>query len=623
MRPPLFCPEDSFVRTHLRFVIFASMLLCVAAVASDAPRVTKVDPPNWWTRFTPEVMLLLSGQNLSQASVSTSSPGITVTRTQPGASDHYLFVWLTVNSSAAAGPVSLQVRSSSGGTEIKFPLLSRDADFVPAGISSDDVIYLIMPDRFADGDPNNDRPAKSTGIYDRTQPKAYHGGDLKGIEDHLAYLRDLGVTAVWLTPVWKNTDSDYHGYHVVDFYAVDDHMGSMKDYQHLVDAAHKLGLKVLIDYVVNHTGPNHPWASDPPAADWFHGTPEHHLAAQYNFNGLVDPHASPRAYRAVLEGWFVDKLPDLNPDNPLLEKYLTQNALWWTAIAKLDGFRLDTFPYSSRRSWSEWHKGVREVFPDLYSLGEVADSNPEITSFFQGGRTQFDGIDSGVTTVFDFPLNTAIREVLDHNAPVQRLIDTLRQDALYPHPEKLVTFVGNHDDTRMLRDAGGSKEKLEAAFSLLLTLRGVPEIYAGDEIAMDGGEDPDNRRDFPGGFPADAHNAFTPAGRTPEQQEVFSLVQKLLRLRKEHPALRQGAQTNIGWDNNSFAFVRETANDRMLVVLNNQAQGQQAITIPIEDTVLQNAKTLSCVLGPGQADIQGNTLQVNAPAESVTICEVR
>ena len=611
------------MHTHRWFIIIALLSLCVAAVASDAPRVTKVDPPNWWTRFTPEVMLLLTGQNLSPASVGTSYPGITVRKTQLGASDHYLFVWLTVNPSAAAGEVSLQVRTSSGSTEIKFPLLSRDADFVPAGISSDDVIYLIMPDRFADGDPNNNRPANSSGIYDRTQPKAYHGGDLKGVEDHLAYLRDLGVTAVWLTPVWKNTDSDYHGYHVVDFYAVDDHMGSLKDYQQLVDVAHKLGLKVLIDYVVNHTGPNDPWASDPPAADWFHGTPEHHLAAQYNFNGLVDPHASPRTYRAVLEGWFVDKLPDLNPDNPLLEQYLIQNALWWTEIGKLDGFRLDTFPYSSRRSWSQWHQGVRAVFPDLYSLGEVADSNPEVTSFFQGGRTQFDGIDSGVTTVFDFPLNAAIREVLDHGAPVQRLIDTLRQDALYPHPERLVTFIGNHDDTRMLRDAGGSKEKLESAFSLLLTLRGVPEIYAGDEIAMDGGEDPDNRRDFPGGFPADAHNAFTPAGRTPEQQEVFRHVQKLLRLRKEHPALRQGTQTNIGWDNNSFAFVRETANDHMLVVLNSQAQGQQTITFPTEDTVLQNAKSLNCVLGPGQAELQGHTLQVRAPADSVTICEVR
>jgi len=568
-------------------------------------------------------MLLLTGENLDDGGVSTSYPGVTITRTQSGASDHYLFVWLKVNASARAGQVPLRVRSASGAVTVKFPLLSRNKSFTPTGISSDDVIYLIMPDRFADGDPGNNRPPNSNGTYDRSKASVYHGGDLKGVQDHLPYLRDLGVTALWLTPVWKNTDSDYHGYHVVDFYGVDDHMGSLHDYQQLVVAAHKMGLKVLMDYVVNHIGPNDPWANDPPIAGWLHGTPQHHLAAQYNFNGLVDPHASPANYRNVLEGWFVDKLPDLNPDNPLLEQYLTQNALWWTEIAGLDGFRLDTFPYSSRRSWSEWHKAMRNVFPHLYSLGEVSDSNPAITSFFQGGRAQFDGVDSGVTTVFDFPLYYAIRDVLDHHAPAQRLVDVLRQDSLYPRAERLVTFIGNHDGTRMLRDAGGSKQKLEAAFSLLLTMRGVPEIYAGDEIAMDGGEDPDNRRDFPGGFAGDAQNAFTEAGRTPEQQEAFQHVASLLRLRREHPALRKGTHTNIGWNDTSYAFVRETTGDRLLVVLNNQPQGEQAVTFPLADTPLQNAKGLNCIFGPGQGQIQERTLHMDAPQQSVTVCVVQ
>lgn len=215
---------------------------------------------------------------------------------------------------------------------------------------------------------------------------AYHGGDLRGIRDHLGYLHDLGVTTLWLTPVWKNTDSDYHGYHVVDFYALDDHIGTMQEYQAMVDDAHKLGMKVLIDYVVNHTGPHHPWADDPPTPTWLHGTPAHHLEPSYSFAGLVDPHASPREYLNTLDGWFARKLPDLNPDDPALAVYLTQNAMWWTETAQLDGFRLDTFPYSSRQFWSGWHKRLGQVYPQINGVGEVADSDPTIVSFFEGGE---------------------------------------------------------------------------------------------------------------------------------------------------------------------------------------------------------------------------------------------
>lgn len=606
------------MRTRLTLAIIVGLLCCVSALAYDPPRVTKIDPPNWWTSFTPELMLLITGEHLSNAKISVTYPGVSVARTQAGASDHYLFVWLKLDPTVRAGRIPFTIQSSAGQANITLPIFERKKDFTPAGISSSDVIYLIMPDRFADGDPANDRPTDSTGVYDRSQPMAYHGGDLKGIHDHLSYLRDLGVSTLWLTPVWKNTNSDYHGYHVVDFYAVDEHMGSLAEYQELVAAAHQIGMKVLIDYVVNHTGPSSPWANDPPLVGWLHGTPQNHLPPEYNFNGLVDPHASLSSYQNVLEGWFVDKLPDLNPDNPLVSEYVTENALWWTEIAGLDGFRLDTFPYSSRSFWSTWHKGMRSVFPDLYSLGEVADGNPAITSFFQGGRTQFDGVDSGVTTVFDFPLHRALRDVLDHNAPMQRVTDIFRQDSLYPRYDRLVTFIGNHDGTRILRDAGGAKEKVKAAFTLLLTMRGVPEIYSGDEIAMDGGDDPDNRRDFPGGFPGDSQNAFTPAGRTPDQQEIYDHVRSLLHLRQDHPALSHGLQKNIGSTDNAYAYVRETSSERMLVIWNNG--GQSDLAFPLKGTSLETAKTLNCILGGGQARIEAAELKASVPSDSVTVC---
>jgi glycosidase len=409
---------------------------------------------------------------------------------------------------------------------------------------------------------------------------------------------------------------------VVDFYALDDHMGSMQEYQALVADTHKLGMKVLIDYVANHTGPHHPWADDPPTATWLHGSREHHLEPAYSFSGIVDPHASPREYRKTLEGWFVNKLPDLNPDDPLLSWYLAQNALWWTETAQLDGFRLDTFPYSSREFWSQWHERVRAVYPQINSIGEVADPDSTITSFFEGGRKQFDGIDSGLPTVFDFPLENALREVVIGGAPMQKIVDVLQRDDLYPHPEMLVTFFGNHDHSRFISEKGSDAARLKAAFSLLLTMRGIPQIYSGDEIGMPGAGDPDNRRDFPGGFPGDSQNAFTASGRTPEQQEIFTHVQSLLALRKAHPALRTGKHWHIGWDETYYAFLRELPEEKLLVVYNN-ASSARDLKIPFEDTPLEHAHDLKSVFGNVPATIQEHEVHLSLGAQSMAVFEVR
>jgi glycosidase len=452
---------------------------------------------------------------------------------------------------------------------------------------------------------------------------AYHGGDLRGIRNHLGYLHDLGVNTLWLTPVWKNTDSDYHGYHVVDFYALDDHMGSMSEYQSLVADAHRLGMKVLIDYVVNHTGPHHPWANDPPTPTWLHGTPAHHLEPSYSFAGLVDPHASPREYLNTLDGWFAGKLPDLNPDDPELAVYLAQNAMWWTEMAQLDGFRLDTFPYSTRQFWSGWHERIHQVYPQLNDIGEVADPDPAITSFFEGGRKQFDGLDSGLATVFDFPLEAALRDVINNGASMKKIVDVLRHDDLYPHPEMLVTFIGNHDHPRFLSEEGGGPAKQKAAFSLLLTLRGIPQIYSGDEIGMPGGADPDNRRDFPGGFPGDPHNAFTAAGRTAEEQDIFTHVQSLLALRRSHPALRTGKHWHIGWDDNYYAFLRESAEEKLLVIYNNAAATRE-LNIPVENTPLENARELQPLFGGNtSAKLAAGRVQISLPARTLVVFSVR
>ena len=594
------------------------LLALSALLQAQSPIVRKIEPPNWWVNYTPSLTLLVTGENLSGAKIGSSTKGVSSSSAEPSADGHYLFIHLQLKSNLHPGTIPLRLTTPAGSTTLQFALLARaDSRNRFQGFSRDDVIYLIMPDRFADGDPANDQP-----FYDRSKPMAYHGGDLRGIREHLGYLHELGVNTLWLTPVWKNTDSDYHGYHAVDFYAMDDHMGSLEEYQGLVADAHKIGMKVLIDYVANHTGPKHSWASDPPTPTWLHGTAEHHRPPSYSFNGLMDPHSSAREYRDTLEGWFADKLPDLNNDDPQLGLYLAQNAMWWTEIAQLDGFRLDTFPYSTREFWSGWHARLFKVYPHINDVGEVADPDSSITSFFEGGRKQFDGIDSGLATVFDFPLCNALRDVIIKGEPMKEVVDVLRHDELYPNPETLVTFIGNHDDSRFVSENGSDPGKLKAAFSLLLTLRGIPQIYSGDEIALPGGKDPDNRRDFPGGFPGDAQNAFTASGRTPEQQDVFAFVQSLLTLRKQHPALRTGKQWHVGWDGTYYAFVRELPQEKLLVVYNNAAS-PRALEIPIEGTPLEAAQKFQSIFGSTTAELKDGKVQVSVPAQSIAIFSAR
>jgi glycosidase len=608
-----------------RLRLFPALLVLVLSTfaVGQQPVVRKIEPPYWWTKLTPELTLLLTGEQLSGASVESLASDVIVQDSHASANGHYLFVHLRMSPDLPAGNLSLQVKTSSGQAKVELPLLSRkDPCGHFQGISQDDVIYLIMPDRFTDGDPSNNRPAGSNGTYDRGNPMAYHGGDLRGVHDHLLYLHDLGVTTLWLTPVWKNSNSDYHGYHVVDFYALDDHMGTMAEYQSLVADAHKLGMKVLMDYVGNHTGPTHVWANDPPTPTWLHGTPAHHLDPSYSFDGLVDPHAPPREYRSTIQGWFAGKLPDLNPDDPELGLYLAQNAMWWVETAQLDGFRIDTFPYSSRQFWSGWNERLHEVYPQINSIGEVADADPSITSFFQGGRKQFDGTDTGLATVFDFPLEQAIRDVVIKGQPLRKIVDVLRHDELYPHPEWLVTFFGNHDHTRFISESGSNAAKLKAAFSLLLTMRGIPQIYSGDEIALPGGADPDNRRDFPGGFPGDRRSAFTAGGRTPEEQDLFSYVQSLLALRQKHAALRTGKQWHIGWDDSYYAFLRELPGEKLLVVYNNASTARQ-LKIPVADTPLETAHELRALFGNVNADISDGDLQITVPSQAIAVFDVR
>jgi len=429
-----------------------------------------------------------------------------------------------------------------------------------------------MPDRFANGDPSNDDPAVSRGLYDRGKPRRYHGGDLQGVIDRLPYLKDLGVTALWLNPVYDNANrldqketydneptTGYHGYGAVDFYAVEEHFGDVKKFRELVEAAHRLGLKIIQDQIANHTGPYHPWVKDPPTPTWFNGTEANHINENWQTHLVMDPHATPELLKPVLDGWFVNILPDLNQNDPEVGHYIIQNTLWWVGMTGLDAIRQDTLPYVPRRFWREWMTAIKRDYPNVNVVGETLDGLPAQVAFFQGGAKRWDGVDSRIDTEFDYPLYFPIRRVFGEGQSVRQLVDILNQDYLYPAPDKLVTLIGSHDVRRFMNEPGATPAGLKLAFTFLLTVRGIPQLYSGDEIAMRGGNDPDNRRDFPGGWPNDARNAFETSGRTAEENDVFNYLKKLLALRASLPELRRGELKHLYVGDQAYVYSRSVS----------------------------------------------------------------
>lgn len=605
---------------------------CSAPRNASAPCVDKVDPPNWWPAL-PSPMLLLHGNRLSGAQFSVSAPGVSITRSQVSANGHYAFLWLAT-ANAAPERIQIRVASPSGSTTAPFRLDRRNPA-AHAGFSATDVLYLIMTDRFADGDTAND-PEPSQ----RDLPRGWHGGDFRGIQQHLDYLQQLGVTTVWTTPVYDNDGSAqaYHGYSATNLYNTDRHFGTLADLRSLSDALHRRGMKLVLDTVPNHVGAANPWAEDPPTPDWFHGTRAHHTVASSAFESITDPHATWDQRRDVTQGWFANVLPDMNTENPLVRQYLIQNVLWWVETTGADGLRYDTFPYVARSFWHDLDSELHNFYPHLTTVGEVFNPNPVITSYFAGGVAH-EGVDTGLGTPFDFPTYFAIRAALSHHDPVgggpvrhndmSAPEDVLRDDWLYPHPERLVTFLGNHDTVRFLSQPGVTVADLKLGFALLATVRGMPQIYSGDEIAMRGGEDPDNRRDFPGGFPGDPQNAFTAAGRTPEQADVHDWVASLFRFRQHHPVLATGEQQDIFYDASAFVYVRtpdfhqgcSAGSGEHYVIAINDADQRRTLAIDTDRTALEGCTRFTSEIGSrATAQTSGSQLSLSlAPKQAVIL----
>ena len=531
-----------------------------AAPPQGKPTVQEVQPPNWWSNL-PNPMVLLYGTNLTDAHISSSVAGVSVRRTKISQNGHWAFVWLDT-SDAPPQHFDLIVRTVAGQARVPYELDKlHDPSQGYQGFTPADVMYLVMPDRFSQGNTASPQMPKPAATVDRSNPHDYHGGDLRGIENHLDYLKQLGVTTLWITPLYAPDplSEDYDGYEPVDMYQINPHFGTLQDYEDLAAAVHSHGMKLVLDIVANQVGPKSVWVNDPPTPDWFHGTPADHLAATDNFASIASPHAAPAAYQPVVDGWFRNLLPDLNQSNPLVKQYLTQNAIWWVELGTVDGLRLDTFPYVDRSYWQDFHSTMHALYPNLTTVGEIYNPDPTVTSYFAGGQKHV-GIDTGLYTEFDYPSYFALRSALTSTpsavSSMANLENVQRQDWLYPHPDTLATFFGNHDTARFLSLPGASAASERLAFGLLATMRGMPQIYYGDEIGLSSGPNGDNRPDFPGGFPGDSQNAFTAAGRTPLQQAMYAWVQGLLDLRAHHEALQTGSQQNLLADESGFVFAR-------------------------------------------------------------------
>ncbi len=552
-------------------IYFISIFL-FSSVVGQSFKISKIEPPNWWSGMkNQELQLLVYGENLDDVNLSSSNKKFKIKKVTPAQNSSYIFADVSLKN-VTTGKFELIFSKGSEKIKLDYRILKRDlSPNTHKGFSNEDVVYLIMADRFCDGNPKNNKIDDSLDEFTSKDLDGRKGGDIEGIISKLDYLKELGVTTIWSTPMLENNMwMSYHGYAATNLYRIDPRFGTNELYKTLVDEAHKRGLKVIMDHVSNHIGINHPWIKNLPYKDWINGTVENHLPANHNKMTFPDPYSPGESVDLTWNGWFENYMVDLNQANPLLKKYLIQNTIWWIEYTGIDGIREDTYPYCNQYAMAEYNKTILTEYPKFNIVGEIWTGEPAYLAAYQQKNKFGVHLDSNLPCVTDFALADAFRNYLSGKKGLEGIFNTLAQDFLYYNPNNLLTFFDNHDISRGMFVANGNVEKYKIALTILLTTRGIPKLLYGSEIGIVGDEKHGNiRTPFPGGFEDDSRNAFLNTGRTGYENDIFEFTKQLLEIRKKYKSLSQGQLIHFYPFNNVYGFIKELKAETTLIIAND------------------------------------------------------
>jgi glycosidase len=618
------------MQNNMKRTVFSVFIILITLnIVSGQVQLERVEPMFWWAGMkSPNLQLMVYGENISETDVSLKYPGVELVSVSKVQNPNYLFIDLKLSETVNPGSFSLLFQKENETVETyNYELKTREKGSAGReGFDQSDVIYLITPDRFVNGNPDNDAMESMKELPDRTDRDGRHGGDIRGIINSLDYLQEMGFTAIWLNPVLENnmTQVSYHGYSTTDFYKVDPRYGSNEEYRELNDELDKRGMKLIMDMIFNHCGSEHWWMEDLPMNDWINNYPEYKITS-HRRTVNQDPHASQADYKAMVDGWFVPTMPDLNQENEFMKNYLIQNSIWWIEFVGLEGIRQDTWPYPDKQMMTEWTKRVLEEYPDFNIVGEEWSLNPAIVSYWQKGQNNFDGYECYLPSLMDFPLQDAVsralREKEDWGSGLVTLYEMLANDFLYPDPENLVVFPDNHDMSRFFVQMGEDVDLLKMGIAYFLTTRGIPQLYYGTEVLMShpGDHHGDIRSEFPGGWTDHDANAFTGEGLSNEQREMQQYVSTIQNWRKNKTVIHHGKMMHFVPENGIYTYFRYNEDETVMVILNKNIEEK---TLPTErfSEIMENYSS-------GKEIITSTTIhdlsEIKVPAKAAIILELK
>jgi glycosidase len=610
-----------------KLTIILFVLLSANVLAQS--KLDHVEPMFWWVGMkNPKLQLMVHGKDISGYAASIDYPGVKLVESHKVDNPNYLFIDLEIAADAKAGkfPITFLENGKKKST-YTYELRTRDASASRIqGVTDKDFIYLLMPDRFSNGDQSNDKvKGLAEQTLDRKAMYSRHGGDIQGVINHFDYLKELGVTTIWMTPEIENdmTHASYHGYAATDHYKIDPRYGSNALYKTYVDKAHTAGLKIIKDIVHNHMGTGHWIFKDMPMKSWVNEWPVF-TQTSYRDEPVMDIHASEADRKKQLDGWFVNSMPDYNERNPYVQNYLTQNHIWWIEYAGIDGLRLDTYAYNDPAYMADWATKLKAEFPHLSIFGETLVNSVPSQAFFTQGNTVNRGFDTQLPGITDAVLKSAVYEALNGKSGwtdgIFRLYNIVSQDFLYQDATRNLIFWDNHDMGRFYSMINEDMNKYKSGMAILLTMRGIPQLYYGTEILMKNFSDPDGlvRSDFPGGWPGDKADKFTAAGRTAQENEAFNYVKKLANYRKNNPSLQTGKLTQYVPEDGMYVYFRISAEGKpVMVILNGDDKAKTLNTARFAEQI-KNSSSLKNVITDEQTDIK----TINVPAKTTLVLEL-